>query len=1664
MRFTHQLHRLKKLLQSKRKTALVISILFLFSSFFVAPAFAVTTVTGVTSVAISGQGILPNSPMTALLRVQVTFASGDSLTGIEVAVNNYSGAVTGDINELAIYKDTNENGVFDSGDTMIAQKSAIVPTLGTAYGGTNVWDSPFISQSHDSGAWYYFIVIKTSGSVEHADAFQGQFIGITGSPSGSSGIFSGTTSNIVQCESKVVDIYYTESDTSLRQTWDLVANDTETYWQPNRIPYSIAREMTEPNENIAVDTPHVYFLSEASRYSFLDGSEDTTTDSEAYSNFLKFERRRKLMGMNVKTPVLGIKVAGKNQFQPNTSPYYDNDYFDTMVITFTDTNGNFSAGDMLLTMTPSDAAGSGVAVYKDINGNHIFDDGTDQVLNILSSSWSGNVLTINFKNPMNNTYAAIPQVFDADLYNVWDILETADEHHDTTGVDFFVVLQAKSTIAYGADFTAQVTGMSFWGGQVGGDVGARPPAGYSLWYETRELKAVYELSDYTGTRNDPSSTFPVMGINVNRGSGSSEKMKSFAFYLKETDTDFIPATDLAAIGGVSVLNRSGVIIPTTFSAWTDDDYLGDGDTWAKTTVTFSPTVALPDDDVGVDSGPDYFINLTTSSSFGYNKKIVASIPDSGFTFNSKDSAVGTVLTTNANVDHGSNRRVFPEIKPAAPVYNPILGNPAVVFSQTNDYVAPAGNATEIIGIDLASNTSLDTQPVLKSLIVQVVGAENDNLAAMTTDSETSGIGVFDGSVFLPLAFPPTKKLTKIADTETYERYLVVLDTPIALSETLDGNPDVYVTLKTNPTITPERVTIRLWGSEIKPSVSYGLGFRAITTSLLDDSVTDTEAVAYVVTGPTASTLPIAPALGGLDADYSQNWYLVVTEGASGAIGAVRKILSYDSSGTPTITCENLIGLGAISKIRVFKVDSSSYNNNFSAPVAITIGPPTASLAITPAPVGNTAHIALTDLSDPDTQQLTIRFYYATETGTDTTFFDTTYYSAAPTYPDVIVDWNTTLLPDGNYRFFALITDGSSEVVFPAVPDPFTVNHPSVITIVQPSTAGLTPTGDQYTITWTTSGLDETGVDTVSLYYDINNSTGGETLIISGLAATLNSYSWDTGAMASGTYYIKGVISDGTWQDTDYSVGTVTISNSPVVTGLTITPSPVGNTGNITLSGLSDPNSDDLTVEFYYTDDNGLNPVSISGPYTPPSPYSLPYPATVTYGWDTTLVPDGDYLLFARISDGVNTVIFPAPVPPALGGTAFTIDHLAGLTGTTTSQVIANQGILPDSPLTALLGLNLQSTAGINLDTVTVTIVGVDGESGFGASDLAEVALYRDSQGPGVSGDGVFDSGDVLLGHVLSPSSLMVTIPASGTVPVNDTLGNAGIDYFIVVRTSDTITHHDAFYATGALVNGLAITGVYNVSSGVVRCECKVADVYYTGSYHLEAPWLSSDLVLDLYNRYWTPNYLSYSIRTEMTEPNEDDPAGDPHAWYLTDTGNYRYSYITGDPSTTEEFTNYTYAYSDLLKFERKRQLLQMQVPTAVLGIKVAGVNKFQSTSSGYYDGDYLDTLVIDFTDTDSANFNARDMLFPLNTVDETQSGVALYRDNNHNGVLDAGDEPVPLYNNSSVAQWTTANQLTLDYGALLSDLSKIPQTYDAESAADGGTAYEVTYLHDRTGT
>ncbi len=138
----------------------------------------------------------------------------------------------------------------------------------------------------------------------------------------------------------------------------------------------------------------------------------------------------------------------------------------------------------------------------------------------------------------------------------------------------------------------------------------------------------------------------------------------------------------------------------------------------------------------------------------------------------------------------------------------------------------------------------------------------------------------------------------------------------------------------------------------------------------------------------------------------------------------------------------------------------------------------------------------------------------------------------------------------------------------------------------------------------------------------------------------------------------------------------------------------------------------------------------------------------------------------------------------------------------TSLTTVNQTIKASSTAVAIISLNLAGD-----QTLASTSIAFTGSAGFSTTtDLAAlasatssgVAVYRDIKGSGTAGS--FDAGDVLIPLLMASTSwngstTTLTFATPETVPANDTGGNAGADYFIVIQTAVGATNGHAFTAS-----------------------------------------------------------------------------------------------------------------------------------------------------------------------------------------------------------------------------------------------------------------------------
>ncbi|MBI3630987.1 MAG: fibronectin type III domain-containing protein [Candidatus Sungbacteria bacterium] len=159
-------------------------------------------------------------------------------------------------------------------------------------------------------------------------------------------------------------------------------------------------------------------------------------------------------------------------------------------------------------------------------------------------------------------------------------------------------------------------------------------------------------------------------------------------------------------------------------------------------------------------------------------------------------------------------------------------------------------------------------------------------------------------------------------------------------------------------------------------------------------------------------------------------------------------------------------------------------------------------------------------------------------------------TATSSYGYIRTPW--TIGPDllgTGYKIRAIARDWKGNSSAPSEWGPFEirrgVNIPPTIKITKPDSAGNRADATS-TIAWDDSDPDSNAM--ISLYYDTDATGTDGTMITSGISedSPVNSYVWDTSAVAAGNYYIYGVIDDGATKAVSYSTGSTTIAHATVL--------------------------------------------------------------------------------------------------------------------------------------------------------------------------------------------------------------------------------------------------------------------------------------------------------------------------------------------------------------------------------------------------------------------------------------------------------------------------------------------------------------------------------------
>jgi len=194
-----------------------------------------------------------------------------------------------------------------------------------------------------------------------------------------------------------------------------------------------------------------------------------------------------------------------------------------------------------------------------------------------------------------------------------------------------------------------------------------------------------------------------------------------------------------------------------------------------------------------------------------------------------------------------------------------------------------------------------------------------------------------------------------------------------------------------------------------------------------------------------------------------------------------------------------------------------------------------------------------------------------------------------------------------------------------------IDDPPTIVVQEPSEDLITEF-DNILIRWEDSD-PETDAE-IALYYDTDSSGEDGTLIAEGLmenpdGESDDSYLWDNTAVAEGTYYIYGTITDGNSSAVSYAPGNVTIARPPEVEIASPQPDHALQDG-ATFAAVASDDTEVAEVYFYLREENGANGIPIGYEDLPSSFNNTT--GEWEYGFGTTQVPDGYYVLLAKAVD------------------------------------------------------------------------------------------------------------------------------------------------------------------------------------------------------------------------------------------------------------------------------------------------------------------------------------------------------------------------------------------------------------------------------------------------
>ena len=241
------------------------------------------------------------------------------------------------------------------------------------------------------------------------------------------------------------------------------------------------------------------------------------------------------------------------------------------------------------------------------------------------------------------------------------------------------------------------------------------------------------------------------------------------------------------------------------------------------------------------------------------------------------------------------------------------------------------------------------------------------------------------------------------------------------------------------------------------------------------------------------------------------------------------------------------------------------------------------------------------------------------------------------------EWNSMDVPEGTYYIYALIAGGTNSASDYSE-GTVTLEHPWAspkITVTAPPAAGA-EADSMYTIRWETEYFVR---PQISLYYETDTLAVDTVLIVRNLDDT-GSFDWDCKGIGAGHYYIFAKATESTDDNdvtatavfgpfggsrddsvaVDHSAGSILINHGGSLPQITILTPPAGGASadESFLIRWTSLYLGEVEIDLYYDTDTmpGTGLVQIASNL----------PDTLTYLWDCSAVPDGDYYIFGEIKD------------------------------------------------------------------------------------------------------------------------------------------------------------------------------------------------------------------------------------------------------------------------------------------------------------------------------------------------------------------------------------------------------------------------------------------------